>query len=265
VDLLDAEKRLTPKTKAIMPVHYGGGVGQLDEIYSFAKNYGLRVIEDAAHAFGTLYKGKRIGNFGDISCFSFDGIKNITSGEGGCIVTNNESILQHVRDARLLGIEKDTDNRYSHQRSWEFDVKNQGWRYHMSNIMAAIGRVQLKRFHQFANNRQLLAQRYYSHLKNHPRIQLLSHDYNSVVPHIFVIAIKDLTDRKSMQSRLLKHGIQTGIHYQPNHKLSFFYDASALPLPTTDTIFSELLTLPLHAEMTENDVTFVCQKLIELV
>ena len=137
LDWRDAEKRMTSRTKAIMPVHYAGGVGALDEIYEFANKHGLRVIEDAAHAFGTIYQGKRVGGFGDIACFSFDGIKNITSGEGGCIVTSDPEVLQRVQDARLLGVEKDTQNRFSGQRSWEFDVSAQGWRYHMSNIMAA--------------------------------------------------------------------------------------------------------------------------------
>ena len=118
IDWKDAEKRLTRKTKAIMPVHYAGGVGRLNEIYEFANKHGLRVIEDAAHAFGTIYEGKEVGGFGDISCFSFDGIKNITSGEGGCIVTDNEIILQKIRNARLLGVENDTDKRFSGKRSW---------------------------------------------------------------------------------------------------------------------------------------------------
>ena len=149
LDWKDAEKRLTTNTKAVMPVHYAGGVGALDDVYTFAHKHGLRIIEDAAHAFGTVYKGKTVGGFGDISCFSFDGIKNITSGEGGCVVTDDPDVLQKVRDARLLGVEKDSQKRYSSERSWEFDVTAQGWRYHMSNIMAAIGIEQLKRFRSF--------------------------------------------------------------------------------------------------------------------
>jgi dTDP-4-amino-4,6-dideoxygalactose transaminase len=124
LDWKDAEKRLTANTKAIMPVHYSGGVGDLDAIYDFANKYKLRVIEDAAHAFGSIYNGKRVGSFGDIACFSFDGIKNITSGEGGCVVSHNEKILKRVRDSRLLGVEKDTEQRYSGNRSWDFDVSN---------------------------------------------------------------------------------------------------------------------------------------------
>lgn len=265
IDWRDAETRLTSKTKAIMPVHYSGGVGGLDDVYAFAQKHSLRVIEDAAHALGTLYKGERVGGFGDIACFSFDGIKNITSGEGGCIVTEDKDILSRIRDARLLGVAKDTEKRYSGQRSWEFDVVAQGWRYHMSNIMAAIGIEQFKRFSEFAVARQRLAKHYDALLCEHPRLQLLSHDYDVVVPHIYVVRIKSILDRNTLQAQLLELGIQTGIHYQPNHTLSFYRDQGALPLPVTEVVFPELLTLPLHPDVTEQDVEFICLQLTTLL
>lgn len=261
LDWRDAAKRLTSKTRAVMPVHYSGGVGDLDGIYAFARQHGLRVVEDAAHALGTGHQDKSVGGFGDIACFSFDGIKNITSGEGGCIVTDDPVVLRKVRDARLLGVEKDTEKRYTGQRSWEFDVSNQGWRYHMSNIMAAIGLGQFKRFSQMAATRQRLARRYDDLLQNHPRIRLMPHDYDVVVPHIYVVRIKGVSDRKALQAQLLAHGIQTGIHYQPNHVLSFYCDPVALPLPLTDLVFPDLLSLPLHPDLDEKDVEMVCEKL----
>jgi len=146
IDLEDAKSKITTKTKAIIPVHYASNVGNLDDIYEFANKYNLRIIEDAAHAFGTKYKNRRIGSFGDIACFSFDGIKNITSGEGGGVVSNDAAVIQKIKNLRLLGVENDSDNRYQNKRSWDFDVVEQGWRFHMSNIMAAIGRSQLKKF-----------------------------------------------------------------------------------------------------------------------
>lgn len=265
IDWHDAEKRLTPNTKAIMPVHYTGGVGALDQVNNFANKNGLRVIEDAAHAFGSEFQGKRVGSFGDIVCFSFDGIKNITSGEGGCIVTSDTLVLDRVRDARLLGVVKDTEKRYAGERSWEFDVSTQGWRYHMSNIMAAIGLQQLERFSVMAETRKYLASHYDSLLRKCPHITLIDHDYNSVVPHIYVIRIHNLLDRKSLQLSLEKKGIQTGIHYYPNHKLSFFSDPLADPLPVTEKVFSEIISLPLHADMTKQDVDFVCKELLRLI
>ncbi len=265
LDWRDAEKRLTSKTRAVMPVHYSGAVGGLEGIYAFAQRHGLRVIEDAAHAFGTVHQGKRVGGFGDIACYSFDGIKNITSGEGGCIVTDDHEVLRKVSDARLLGVEKDTEKRYAGQRSWEFDVTEQGWRYHMSNIMAAIGIEQLKRFPQLAATRQYLARRYDELLQNHSRIQIFSRDYDFMVPHIYVVRIPGITDRKALQIQLLECGIQTGIHYQPNHWLSLYQDSAALPMPITDAVFPELLSLPLHPDLDQKDVEFVCDKLKSVI
>jgi dTDP-4-amino-4,6-dideoxygalactose transaminase len=261
--LKDAELKITDNTRAIMPVHYNGGVNNLEEVYSFAQRYKLRVIEDAAHAFGTTYKYRPVGGFGDIACFSFDGIKNITAGEGGCIVTDDEIVLQFVRDARLLGVEKDTENRYLGKRSWEFDVKSQGWRYHMSNIMAAIGLAQLERFDEISSKRQKLAKLYDTLLFGNEEIDILPRDYNTVVPHIYVVRIIGLKFRKELQSKLLDYGIQTGIHYQPNHWLSFYSSLTVEPLIVTDEVFPELLTLPLHTDLTEHDVKYVVNALLK--
>ncbi|XDZ70415.1 DegT/DnrJ/EryC1/StrS family aminotransferase [Alphaproteobacteria bacterium LSUCC0744] len=260
LDWCDAEKRMTSRTKAVMPVHYAGGVGALDEIYDFANKYGLRVIEDAAHAFGTTYQNKRVGGFGDISCFSFDGIKNITSGEGGCIVTSDSKILEQVQDARLLGVEKDTQKRFSGQRSWAFDVSAQGWRYHMSNIMAAIGIEQLKRFPAFAAKRRKLARFYDAELEGISSFKSLKQDYDQVVPHIYPILVGEAIDWQLLQNKLKQAGIQTGVHYQPNHRLSF-YKKKNMPIPSFDAINHLPLSLPLHPDLDKSDVERVCHEL----
>lgn len=258
IDLEDAARRVTKKTKAIMPVHYSGGVGQLENIYQFARDHKLRVIEDASHAFGTTHGGKRVGSFGDIVCFSFDGIKNITCGEGGAVVTADPAVHKAVQDARLLGVENDSEKRYSGARSWNFDVRQQGWRYHMSNIMAAIGYEQLQRFPEFARKRQALACRYRDNLANITAVKLINIDYNEVVPHIFPLRLLNVTRDKIME-HLASRDIQTGFHYQPNHQLSLFRTDYRLPI--TEHIFPQLLTLPLHPDVTESEVDFVCEQL----
>ena len=252
IDLKDAEKKITKKTKAIMPVHYASRAGNLNEIYTFAKKHGLRVIEDAAHAFGTVYNGKKIGSFGDIICFSFDGIKNITSGEGGAIVTGDDKVAQFARDARLLGIYKDTEKRYQASRSWEFDCFHQGYRYHMSNLFAAIGIVQLDRFEkEFKPKRQILAKRYHEMLKDTAGITLFSNDYDKVVPHIFPIRVLN-GKRDALQQYLVSNDIECGLHYYPNHLLSY-YGKKEGALPVTEYIFSELLSIPLHPDLSEKE------------
>jgi dTDP-4-amino-4,6-dideoxygalactose transaminase len=259
IDLVDAKSKLTSRTKAIMPVHYSGSPGNLDEIYKFAHENKLRVIEDAAHAFGSYYNDKLIGSFGDIICFSFDGIKNITSGEGGAIVTSDLNVLNKIKDIRLLGVTKDSDNRYQNKRTWDFDVLEQGWRYHMSNIMAAIGRTQLKKFPEFKRKRQELAIKYHELLSNNTRIKLLDINYNQIVPHIFVIRVKNRDKLKDILNEL---GIQTGIHYRPNHLLTYFRYENLL---ITEDIYSQILTLPLHPDLEIEDVYYICEKLIKNV
>ena len=262
IDYKDAEKRITNKTKAIIPVHYAGGLGDINKIYDFAKNNGLRVIEDAAHAFGSINNDKNVGSIGDIVCFSFGPIKNITCGEGGCIVTENKDILRKVRDARLLGVEGDTKSRFSGKRSWDFDVINQGWRYHMSNIMASIGIEQLKKFSKFKNKRQILAKYYDQLLFNNNLIKTLNHDYSKVVPHIYVVKIDRLKNRNKLREEMLKAGIETGVHWKPNHLLSLYQNANnELPLKETESIYPELITLPLHPDLSKSDIDFVCNTL----
>jgi dTDP-4-amino-4,6-dideoxygalactose transaminase len=262
LDVTDAERRLSNRTRAVMPVHYAGSVGTLDEVYAFSRSYGLRVVEDAAHAFGSLCHGLPVGGKGDIACFSFDGIKNITSGEGGCVVTDDPVVLGSVRDARLLGVENDTSARFSGQRSWDFDVTDQGWRYHMSDIMAAIGRVQLSRRAELAARRQALATMYVEALSGQKKVVPVLTSFDNVVPHIFPVRIIGIRDRDGLRRALREQGIETGVHYRPNHTLSYFANPVQAPLPVTERVFTELLTLPLHPDLIDADVSFVCKALL---
>lgn len=259
IDLADAERKLTPRTKAIMPIHYAGNPGNLDEIYAFAKKYNLRVIEDASHAFGTTYRGRKIGSFGDIICISMDGIKNITSGEGGMIITDDPICQKIVKDARLLSVQNDTDSRFAGTRTWIFDVNQPGWRYHMSNIMAAIGYTQLKKFPKFKETRQRLAKIYQKELSNVDGVKIIPCNYDDVVPHIFVVRITN-GRRDEVKQYLNDNGVATGMHYRPNHLLSLFAgNQDNATLIRTDEIYGQLITLPLHADMMEEDVQYVCE------
>ena len=252
------KKKLSPNTKAIMPVHYASNPGDLKKIYDFAKKHDPRVIEDAAHAFGCSYESKKIGTYGDLICFSFDGIKNITSGEGGAIISFDKKTTNLIKDARLLSIEKDTNKRYNGQRSWDFDVKYQGYRYHMSNIFAAIGRVQLRRFvDEFSLKRKKLYNIYKNNLLDCPNIILQkTNEANEIIPHIFPIRVQ-LGMRDELKLVLENHKIPTGIHYKPNHLLTFFGNGK-LSLPVTEKLYKELLTLPLHPDIKEDEINFIC-------
>ena len=263
ISLSDAKNKISSRTKAIMPVFFSGGVGKLEDLYLFAKKHNLKVIEDAAHAFGSRYKNKLIGSFGDITCFSFDGIKNISSGEGGCIVSNDSNVINKIKDSRLLGVIKDTENRYAGNRSWEFDVVEIGWRYHMSNIMASIGLTQIKRINAFSSKRQVLAKLYDSLFMNCNNIDPLVRDYDSIVPHIYVVRIKGLKDKNKLRDYLLDLNIQTGSHYQPNHLLTLFNNGVKCPI--TEQVSKELISLPLHTSLTKKQIKFVASSLISLL
>ncbi|MBO4659827.1 MAG: DegT/DnrJ/EryC1/StrS family aminotransferase [Prevotella sp.] len=253
LDLKDAERRITSKTTAIMPVYYASNCCMAEEYQAFAREHGLRIIEDAAHAFGCTCKGKKIGSTGDIVCFSFDGIKNITTGEGGAVFTADEEVIQKVSDARLLGVQKDSEKRYAGKRSWNFDVVDQGYRYHMSNIFAAIGKVQLSRFEsEFAPRRRAIAQLYTKLLKDSPDLRLTPMDYaNEIVPHIFALQILN-GKRPLLEQRLKEHDIQYGIQYAPNHHLTLF--RAEVDLPVTDEVYSQIISLPMHPELTDEEV-----------
>src|SRR3990172_6604946 len=154
IDIEDVKNRITPKTKAIMPVHYCGNACDMDALLDIGKEKNIVIIEDAAHAFGSLYKDRKIGSFGDVTCFSFDPIKNITCGEGGAVVLGNDEIAEEIRRKRILGIDKDTWHRYKNERSWFYEVTTQGYRYHMSNINAAIGVAQFKKLDLFIEKKR---------------------------------------------------------------------------------------------------------------
>ena len=257
IDLNDAKKKLTSKTKAIMPVHYASNAKDIKKVYAFAKEHNLRVIEDAAQAFGCVNNGVKVGVEGDIICLSFDGIKNITSGEGGAVITNDENIISFVKDARLLGVEKDTEKRYEGQRSWDFDVKHQGYRYHMSNIFAAIGREQLKKINSIEKKRKELVNYYLENLKDIPQIQTLDFDFKSIISHIFVVKT---TKRDELREFLLSKNIECGIHYKPNHLLTK-YKSDALPI--TEKVYEEILTLPCQLDLVKEEQDFVINSIKE--
>lgn len=262
IDLEDAARRITPKTKAIMPVHFASDSSQIAKVYEFAKHHNLRVIEDAAHSFGGTRNGQKIGFDGDVLCFSFDGIKNITSGEGGAIVTGDKVVAQRVKDARLLGVEKDTEKRFQGARSWVFDVKHQGYRYHMSDIMAALGREQLKKVDTLVERRKHLVQIYLKELSELSEVKPLELDYKKIGSHIFVVKIL-AKNRDDVSKEMQTMGVPTGIHYYPNHLLSLYktnYD-----LPVTEKVMEQMMTLPLHPDLSDEDVKYVCQCLRQVI
>ncbi|WP_233188772.1 DegT/DnrJ/EryC1/StrS aminotransferase family protein [Hydrogenovibrio sp. SC-1] len=258
LDINDAEQKITKRTKVIMPVHYASSSKGMEEVYDLATKYNLRVVEDAAQAFGCSRQGEKVGVSGDVICFSFDGIKNITSGEGGAIVTGDTTLADKLKDSRLLGVKKDTEKRYLGQRSWDFDVEFQGFRYHMSNVHAAIGIEQLNRIEEFKTKRQLIVFKYLSDLLEIKQVEILDFNYDELISHIFVIKVEQ---RNALRDFLLASGIECGIHYKPNHLLTK-YECNCC-LPVTEQLYTKILTLPCHVDFTEDEQEYVITKIRE--
>lgn len=256
IDSSEIKRKITDKTKAILPVHYRGYPCDMDEIADIAQNKDLFVIEDAAHSFGSSYKGKKIGSFGDITCFSFDPIKNITCGEGGAVVFQDDKLLERIQQKRILGIDKDTWSRYRNERSWFYDVVTQGYRYHMSNISAAIGLIQLKKYDRMNQRKIEVAKRYDAAFSGIEGITLLRNDgYKDM--GLFVYITKIIGGRRNeIMDYLGKKGVGSGIHYIPCHEFSF-YKQEGVYLPVTEQIYNEIITLPLFPDITDAQVETV--------
>ena len=263
IDITDVRKRITTKTKAIMPVHYCGQACDMDALMEISKDHKIFIIEDAAHAFGSSYKGKKIGSFGEATCFSFDPIKNLTCGEGGAVVLADDTIAELIRTKRILGIDKDTWHRYRNERAWFYEVTTQGYRYHMSNINAAIGIAQFKKFESFIHRKKEIVQKYNAAFMNIDGLKILTWDLKETAPFTYIVKVLNGV-REDLIEFLKGKGVGTGIHYFPNH-LQPFFKPFTTSLPVTEQIGEEILTLPLYYDMTGQDVDLVIDSVTEFL
>jgi dTDP-4-amino-4,6-dideoxygalactose transaminase len=254
----DMYRRITKKTKAIMPVLFAGcGGDKIQKIYDIAHERKIAVIEDAAHSFGDETIANRAGTL----CFSFDPIKNITCSDGGCILTNDDELYEKAKDARLLGVIGDTEARFQGKRSWDCDTTHQGWRLHMNNICAAIGRAQLSRFNsELGKARKEYSNMYIEKLRDIDDIVLFPLNTRTAVPHIFPIIVKN-NKRDALKSFLLEKGIETGIQYKPNHLLTKFN--AGYSLPNAEWLYRNMLSIPLHPRLSLDDTSYVVEKISE--
>ena len=243
-----AEALVGPRTKALLPLHFGGVPGPLKEIYALAERRGLRVVEDATHAFGSRADDRPLGSFGDIACFSFDPVKVITSIDGGAVVVGDRAVLERLRHWRFLGIDRETHERYKNSRAWEYDVVGQGFRYHMTNINAAIGLSQLARAAEFIAARRASCRLYTARLAGLAQVRCPSTDFTDVAPFIYTVRVP--AERREGLIEHLKHrGIATGIHFLPAQNFSLLKHCRRGDLGVTERVAREILTLPLHTLM----------------
>jgi perosamine synthetase len=253
IDANDVERLISPRTKAIVVVHYGGHAVDLDRIHELARANGIPVLEDAAHACGSEYRGKRIGALSDATCFSFHAVKNLAMGEGGAITVNDPELDRKVRELRWLGITKDTWSRSEDltRYSWYYDVPSLGFKYHLSDLAAAIGIVQLAKLESTNARRREIAARYTAGLSDLPWVEVpIEKEYTKSAWHNYVIKVPR---RNELMGYLQELGIATGMHYFPNH-LYAIYKPWYRHLPVTERVWERLVTLPLFPDLADDQV-----------
>ena len=261
IDCEKAEELINEKTKAIIPLHFAGIPCDQDGVYKLAKKYGLRVIEDAMHSFGTSINGKKIGSYGDITCFSFDPVKIITSIDGGCVVVNSLDDVEKLHRYRFLGVDKETSERYKNKRAWEYDVLDEGFRYHLTNIMASVGVSQINKIDIFIHTRQEVCKAYNQAFSNIDGIRTPRTSFTDISPFIYSLRVLD-GKREDLIKYLDERGIDVGIHFIPVHKHKAFSDCKRTDLSVTDAVTKEVLTIPLHSNMKKEHIDRVKEGII---
>jgi dTDP-4-amino-4,6-dideoxygalactose transaminase len=272
IDVSKIEEKITKKTKALMIMHYGGQAVDMAKVKSLAKKYKLLIIEDAATAVGTEYKGTRIGNIGDATVFSFHAIKNMSTGDGGMVTTNNKNLYDKLCLLRLHGMSKDAWKRHSAVGSWRYDVSLPGYKFNMTDIQAALGIQQLKKLDKFIAVRQKYASIYDEKFSKIAEIRIPHNDTsNRHARNLYTVQIdisKLTITRDQIVEEMKKRNIGANVYYMPLYELSFYKkDLKVKPsdFPVAQKVFKKMLTLPLYPKMTIEEVNYVADTLIEIV
>lgn len=261
---------LTPKTRAIIAMPYAGRPYDASALAAFCKERGIVFIEDAAHAAGMLDRGAWAGTYSDLAAFSFYATKNLTTAEGGMLLTNNDAIVDAARVLSLHGMDKDAWKRYTQRGSWRYEVRRPGFKYNMPDIAAAMGLVQLQRLSGMQRRRDEIAARYQAALAEIPGISCQSPAERTGDRHswcMFVVRVdkeKAGISRDALIDSLKERNIGTSVHYIPTHHFEAYRQFSA-DLPNTERVAGEILSLPLYPTMSEQDVDDVVNALRECV
>ena len=242
IDPEEIKKKISQKTRCIIPVHFGGIPADIKKIQKLS-NSNIMIIEDAAHACGSEFNGKKIGSHGDFVCFSFHPVKNLAMPTGGLISINNHNykkITEDLKSKRWCGI--------SNRKYTDYDVDKIGWNFYMNELSAAIGLVQLQKIKKMNNKRKNIAKIYDKELNASEKIPFTS----TCVYHLYWICVRD---RKIFRKKLLEKGIETGTHYKPIHQMSLYKKSVKLPL--TEKIAKKIVTIPIHPNLTGSQIDYI--------
>ncbi len=274
ISIEDMKRKITNKTRAVIPVHFGGHPALMSEIAEVAQEHGLFVIEDAAHACGSKYHGKSIGNLSesDTTCFSFQAVKNLPVGDGGMITTNRVELVRLLNQLRWMGIDKSTWDRTEEindhsirsfsEYGWYYEIQELGYKYHMNDIAATIGLIQLKKLESANERREAIARKYDQAFEGVGDIQcpvLQKNTKSSWHNYVIKTAYRD-----QLNLRLKEKGIATGVHYMPLHLQPFYRRQKKVVLPQAEQVWTQLLTLPLYPELKDEEIGFIISSIKEI-
>ena len=247
----EIEKKITPTTRAIIVVHYGGHACYMDPIVDLAREHGLWIIEDTAHGCGGLYKGRKLGTIGDMGCFSFQATKNMTTGDGGVLATDDATLAARVRKLRWMGISRPTWERFQPgrpRRVWMYDVEEVGFKYEMNDLSATLGLVQLAKLEEANAQRRRLVERYRNAFAGIDGIEFMpDKEYAQSSCYNGVLKV-DAQLRDELCEYLDQHGIDSNVHYYPNHLLPL-YRPYTTRLPVTEAQWQRILSIPLFPDL----------------
>ena len=266
------EEKITKKTRAIIPVHYAGQPCDMDKILEIARKHNLIVIEDAAHAIAARYKEKSIGSISDFTCFSFYATKNLTTGEGGMLTTENDKWAEKVKILSLHGISKDAWKRYTKSGSWHYEIIDMGFKYNMNDLTASLGIQQLKKIEKFTKIREIIAEQYTNQLNEIPEITTpfvktnIRHAW-----HLYQILLdtsKLKINRNEFIKELTEANIGVSVHFIPLHLHPFYKDKYGYnkgDFPVTESIYERIISLPIYPTLKKEEIKYITDTIKELI
>jgi dTDP-4-amino-4,6-dideoxygalactose transaminase len=247
IDVDKAAELVTSNTKAVIASDYACMLCDHAALAELAERHGLRIVHDAAHSIGSLYEGRPVGSFSDMTMFSFDPVKTVTSIDGGALVVRTEEELERVHEMRLIGMGQPAAEMYGNRRAWTYDVRGLGFRYHLANLHAAIGVAQLAKLPRIAAARRDACRIYNERLAHLAPVRTPATDFSDVVPFLYYVRVPSEL-RDGLRQHLADVGIDTGIHWQPGHSFTLLRGCRRGDLTVTNRLGQEIITLPLHSD-----------------
>jgi dTDP-4-amino-4,6-dideoxygalactose transaminase len=238
IDIDDVKRKITNKTSLVLPVHFGGYPCNVKRLHSITKNSNIKIIEDAAHACGSVFDGKKIGSHSELVCFSFHPVKNLSMPTGGAITINSDKKIEPIlKSLRWCGITNRNESSY--------DVDKLGYNYYMNEVSAAIGLIQLQRLDKMNKKRFEIAKQYFKTINVEKKMPLSS----DCSYHLYWIRVKN---RDELMSKMRENGIETGIHYKPIHMMTFYKNSQKLE--TSERVWKELVSIPMHLNLSQSNI-----------